>query len=514
MTSASVCEAVPGAVRSRARVDGGASDAELLGGRYRLEELVGRGGMGRVYRATDELLGRTVAIKLFPAAPRDDADLARRASETRLLAALSHPSLVTLFDADTAEDGSGYLVMEYVDGGTLADRIARGPLAPQQVAAVAADLAEALHAVHAAGIIHRDIKPPNVLMRASAQGPYRATLADFGIAYLVDGARMTTPGMAVGTAAYFSPEQARGAEPSPASDIYAFGLVLIEALTGRRAFPQTTPIEAAIARLHTPPQVPAGFGYGWRSLLTAMTATDPAARPTALEVASRARSLQNEADETAAAVPVATAATPVAVAETPTVAVASVDDPTHVVPVAPVPAAPAPATPRLRERHRRARRPRSMVGVHLAAGLGVTAIALGVWSGAAGGLGSAAFGSGATIGGHEVEVRGEIARVGAAVGEEPAEPDAPAEPVAVEPMAVEPAVVEPAVVQPDAAEPAAVKPAPATVPSENQNQGAGAPAERGEKAPAAERSADKTHGNGNGKGRSGLGKPDTGRDGR
>ncbi|HEX5859806.1 MAG TPA: serine/threonine-protein kinase, partial [Microbacterium sp.] len=271
----------------------GAAVGELLDGRYRLEQLIGAGGMASVFKATDETLGRTVAIKVFRSGTTDPADGARRESEKKLLASLSHPALVTLFDAHLSNDERAYLVMEYVDGGTLESRLDQGPIAPLDAAALAADLGEALHVAHRAGIVHRDVKPSNILLRPplTPEHTFRAILADFGIAYLVDTARVTTPGMAMGTAAYISPEQVRGAEPSPASDIYALGLVLIEALTGRRAFPQQSTHEAIAARLSMQPVVPGTFGYGWRSLLSAMTSLDPADRPAALEVASRGRQL-------------------------------------------------------------------------------------------------------------------------------------------------------------------------------------------------------------------------------
>ena len=263
---------------------------ELLDGRYRLDGEIGVGGMGTVYRARDETLGRTVAVKIF----RDSAaDAARTTSETRLLAGLNHPSLVTLFDAQISSGQPNYLVMEYVDGPTLRVRIADGPLPGGDVAGMARDLAEALHVVHQAGIVHRDIKPSNVLLRRShVPGEhYRAKLADFGIAYLIDTTRQTTPGTLVGTAAYLSPEQVRGVEPAPASDIYALGLVLVEALTGERAFPQSGTHEAVLARLTRDPVIPGTFGYGWKSLLTAMTAREPAQRPTALDVVLAANKL-------------------------------------------------------------------------------------------------------------------------------------------------------------------------------------------------------------------------------
>ncbi|GAA3866620.1 hypothetical protein GCM10022381_07780 [Leifsonia kafniensis] len=267
--------------------------------------------MGVVYRARDESLGRTVAVKIF----RESAtDAARTASETRLLAALNHSSLVTLFEAQTGEGQPNYLVMEYVEGPTLRERISDGPLASEEVAAMARDLAEALHVVHDAGVVHRDIKPSNVLLRRSPVPgqEYRAKLADFGIAYLIDSTRLTTPGTLIGTAAYLSPEQVRGAEPAPASDIYALGLVLVEALTGTRAFPQTGIHEAALARLTRDPDIPGTHGDAWMSLLTAMTTRDPAQRPTALEVVVAATHLNDPAVDDATELigsPLATAGT-------------------------------------------------------------------------------------------------------------------------------------------------------------------------------------------------------------
>jgi serine/threonine protein kinase len=271
---------------------------ELLDGRYLLDSRIGVGGMGVVYRAHDETLGRTVAVKIFR---ESAADATRTTSETRLLAALNHSSLVTLFDAKTGEDRPNYLVMEYVDGPTLRERISEGPLPREEVAVMARDLAEALHVVHTAGVVHRDLKPSNILLRRShvPGEQYRAKLADFGIAYLIDSTRLTTPGTLIGTAAYLSPEQVKGAEPATASDIYALGLVLLEALTGDRAFPQTGTHEAALARLTRDPDVPGSHGYAWKSLLTAMTARDPAERPTALEVVLASAHVNDAAAEEA-----------------------------------------------------------------------------------------------------------------------------------------------------------------------------------------------------------------------
>jgi tRNA A-37 threonylcarbamoyl transferase component Bud32 len=266
---------------------------DLLDGRYRLGGRIGSGGMATVHLATDETLGRRVAVKLFRPGTTDASLGARTASETRLLASLNHHALVTLFDARVTSGDGSYLVMEYVDGPTLSQRISRSPLPAHEVAAMAVDLAEALHTVHAARVVHRDIKPSNVLLRRSVlpHQEYRAKLADFGIAHLIDSTRMTAPGSLMGTVAYLSPELVRGADPATPADVYALGLVLLEALTGRRAYPQTSTHESLMARLNASPTIPGSLGYQWKSLLTAMTATDPAARPTALEVAVAARDL-------------------------------------------------------------------------------------------------------------------------------------------------------------------------------------------------------------------------------
>ncbi|MGH7291818.1 MAG: serine/threonine-protein kinase, partial [Myxococcota bacterium] len=320
------------------QTSGPVQPGEVLDGRYRLDELIGEGGMGSVWRASDDALGRTVAVKIFAPGTTEDSDAVRRESEKRLLASVSHPSLVTLFDAHLTPDSRSYLVMEYIDGGTLAGVISGGPIDPRDGASLAADLGEALHVVHAAGIIHRDVKPANILLRPplTPQHTFRAVLADFGIAYLVDAARVTTPGTAIGTAAYISPEQVRGHAPTPESDIYSLGLVLLEALSGRRPFPQQTPIEAISARLTSPPDVPADWGYGWRSLLTAMTAIDPDERPTAIEVSARGRDLDTEdqaGPESTRAIDADPTATRVMIAGAPVAPAARIPDaPTRVLP--------------------------------------------------------------------------------------------------------------------------------------------------------------------------------------
>lgn len=268
---------------------------ELLGGRYALGDRLGEGGMGVVYRARDTVLHRTVAVKVF----RDGAsDAARTTGETHILAGLNHPALVTLFDAHVGADAPRYLVMEYVEGPTLDERLARGALSAKAVALMAQDLGEALHTVHSAGIVHRDVKPANVLLRTSTVPgeEYRAKLADFGIAYLVDTTRLTAPGTVVGSVAYLSPEQVRGAEPAAAADVYSLGLLLLEALTGERGFPQTSVHEAAVVRLTQDPAIAPGVSPEWVALIRRMTNRDPAERPTARELVSLVAGLESAHD--------------------------------------------------------------------------------------------------------------------------------------------------------------------------------------------------------------------------
>ena len=276
----------------------------VIGERYRIDEQVGRGGMAIVYRAHDETLGRTVALKVLQGHPTDAAAAQRERSEVALLASLSHPALVTLFDAAEYTVGGEQrtcLIMEYVDGPTLEARISQRPIGRADVVAMATDLAEALDVVHSRGVVHRDIKPANILLGTSRlEGrEYAARLADFGIAYLIDSTRITEAGTLIGTAAYLSPEQARGAAPGSSSDIYSLGLVLLEALTGVREFPGSM-IESVSARLSRDPLVPTTLDTGWIELLRSMTARDPAARPTAAEVASAVRVIAVTAPSAAA----------------------------------------------------------------------------------------------------------------------------------------------------------------------------------------------------------------------
>jgi len=260
----------------------------LLKGRYRPTEVIGRGGMGCVYRARDEALGRDVALKLF-VSQLDQREIRRQEDEVNLLAGLSHHSLVTLLDAaidrSDADDPRIYFVMELVDGEDLAKVLDHRSLSARQIAHLGFDLAEGLNYIHSRGVVHRDLKPSNVLMLDfdDTRSRTRAKLTDFGIALTPQSARITAEGMTTGTAAYLSPEQAQKFPVGAASDIYSLGLVLLECFTGRLAFPGE-PVPSALARLLGDPDIPRELAPEWRALLTAMTARQPEDRPTASEV--------------------------------------------------------------------------------------------------------------------------------------------------------------------------------------------------------------------------------------
>jgi serine/threonine protein kinase len=249
--------------------------------------------MADVYQAEDTVLGREVAVKIL----RDPANRERFQNEGRNLARLTHPGLVRVLDAGVTDDQL-WLIMEFVDGRTLADCCLGVALDPQRVAAVGTQLAETLAYVHESGFIHRDVKPGNVLLSRDD----RVLLADFGIARLLQNAPAATEtGTMLGTAAYLAPEQVRGEPVTPAEDVYSLGLVLLEALTCERAYPGTA-AEAAVARLVRPPDIPASLPEGWRDLLTSVTAFEPADRPSPLEAADALRDLAGGVDVATATV--------------------------------------------------------------------------------------------------------------------------------------------------------------------------------------------------------------------
>lgn len=216
-----------------------ATAGELLGGRYRRIRTIGVGGMARVELARDTRLGRKVAIKRLHSDSPEEA-VAPFAREARLGASLNHPNLVAVHDI--ASDGESVLiVMELVAGEALRDAIARGPLEPERVARIVHDVAAALDHAHAQGVVHRDVKPANVLLRRDGI----AKLADLGIATAAEATAITRPDAMVGTAAYMAPERLDGRDASPLTDVYALAAVAFEALSGRPAREGQTPLEVA-----------------------------------------------------------------------------------------------------------------------------------------------------------------------------------------------------------------------------------------------------------------------------
>ena len=248
---------------------------DLVGGRYRLEERLGAGGMSEVWAAEDTELGRRVAIKLLGR----DADAARFNREARAVAALAHPNICQLYDFGE-EGGRPFMVLEYLGGGTLEDRLVAGePYPDAETRRIAGELAGALAHAHSRGLVHRDLKPANVLFDDEG----RAKIADFGIARLSGAGTLTEAGTLLGTAAYISPEQATGRQATPASDVYSFGVILYRLLAGRLPFEARAPLE--LAEMHVrdePPPLRALRPDAPPDLVETAEATlakDPQARP-------------------------------------------------------------------------------------------------------------------------------------------------------------------------------------------------------------------------------------------
>jgi hypothetical protein len=256
----------------------------ILVNRYALKVPLGRGGMGVVWRAHDVVLGREVAVKevAFPAgmpeAERHSAQ-ARVTREARAAARLNHQGVVTLYDVVTHQGGV-FLVMELVDAPTLAELVrAEGPLAPERVAEIGAQLASALEAAHRVGIVHRDLKPGNVLVPPA--GP--AKLADFGVASLTGDPRLTTTGLVIGSPAYMAPEQAQGEPTGPPADFWALGATLYFAVEGQPPFDKGASMATLAAVVNEAPQ-PMRRAGPLAPLVTALLAKDPQARPPARKV--------------------------------------------------------------------------------------------------------------------------------------------------------------------------------------------------------------------------------------
>jgi len=265
---------------------------DVLAERYRLDEPLARGGMGEVWRATDLVLQRTVAVKALLPAFDEDADFGRRfQAEAQIMAALHHPGLVEVYDYGEARLESGrdvtYLVMQYVDGEPLSHRLAGSePLTVEETLRILTQAADALHAAHRHGIIHRDVKPGNLMIEAD--GTVR--LVDFGIARAVSTTTAATAHRVVGTALYIAPEQALGRSVTPATDVYALGAVGYHCLTGRPPFPGDSPVEVALRHVQDEPApLPDDIPEPVRALIYKALRKDPADRyPTAARSAAAA----------------------------------------------------------------------------------------------------------------------------------------------------------------------------------------------------------------------------------
>jgi serine/threonine-protein kinase len=269
----------------------------LLAGRYRLTDRIAAGGMGEVWRAEDNLLNRAVAVKLLPTGRAgDEAFLARFRAEARYAASLSHPGIALVYDyGESAEFGGAYLVMELVNGEPLSAILARARrLSPDATLDIIGQAARALDAAHQAGIVHRDIKPGNLLVAAGGT----TKITDFGIATAVAAAQashLTETGMVMGTAMYVSPEQATGAQVTDASDIYSLGVVAYECLAGHPPFTASEPLAIAFAHKHEPvPALPPDVPAPVSDLVYHMLAKTPEERPAGVRaVADRADMLRD-----------------------------------------------------------------------------------------------------------------------------------------------------------------------------------------------------------------------------
>src|SRR3954467_14873456 len=233
--------------------------------------------MATVLLAEDERLGRRVAVKrLHAESPEDTAQRFRR--EARLGASLHHPNVVSVYDIVSDDEGV-LIVMEYVEGETLRDAIERGPLPPERALEVLRGVAGALDHAHGEGIVHRDVKPANVLLGRDG----RIKLADLGIATAVEGTRITMSGTVLGTAAYMAPEQLEGRSPGPQADVYSLGVVAWESLSGKRAYEGSTPLQIAHRKaIDPPPELSTAWPEAPAAAALAVTRAmdpDPAQRP-------------------------------------------------------------------------------------------------------------------------------------------------------------------------------------------------------------------------------------------
>ncbi|MEU9508877.1 protein kinase [Micromonospora sp. NPDC048170] len=287
------------------------SSEVVLSGRYRLDERVATGGMGDVWRGKDLVLGRQVAVKiLLPALVSDPDFIARFRAEARIMAALRHPGIVQVFDCgeDDLPDGgrADYLVMEFVTGQPLSRRIeAVGRLDVAETMAIVAQVAQALHAAHLGGIVHRDVKPSNLLVQEDGT----VVLVDFGVARSTDVTSITSTNAVPGTALYMAPEQAAGRPVSGATDIYALGAVTYCCLSGSPPFTGDNPLQVAVRHLDDePPELPHDVPEAVRALVSRALAKDPADRfSSGATMAEAARAAVSDPSAPTAMVPAAAA---------------------------------------------------------------------------------------------------------------------------------------------------------------------------------------------------------------
>ena len=274
---------------------------DLLSGRYRLDEQVATGGYGEVWRGTDLVLNRSVAVKLLLAACAQHPEtLTRFRNEARHAGALAHQNIARVYDyVEPDLPHPSYLVMEFVDGWSLASLLAGGPMDPAKAMDIIGQAAAGLRCAHLAGLVHRDVKPGNLLL--NNDGTVKIT--DFGIAYVAGSTPITTAGSILGTPGYIAPERMHGFRASPASDVYSLGIVAYECLVGAEPFAGLA-LEVAMAfRDHAMPPLPAAVPPDAAALLAELTAMDPAVRPDAGEVSRRAGLLRDRWRGAPAAVP-------------------------------------------------------------------------------------------------------------------------------------------------------------------------------------------------------------------
>ncbi|MDQ1584122.1 MAG: eukaryotic-like serine/threonine-protein kinase [Microbacteriaceae bacterium] len=269
-----------------------------FGGRYELQSRIAIGGMGEVWQATDLVIGRTVAIKILKDEYLGDPGfLERFRAEARHAALVNHEGIANVFDYGE-EEGSAFLVMELVPGEALSTILEREHvLSTDRVLDIVAQTAAALHAAHAAGLVHRDIKPGNLLITPDG----RVKITDFGIARIADQVPLTATGQVMGTVQYLSPEQASGRPASPTTDIYSLGIVAYESLAGRRPFTGESQVAIAMAQINeAPPELPVTVSEPVRNLVFACIAKDPAERPPSAAHLSRAAQALRRGDIQAA----------------------------------------------------------------------------------------------------------------------------------------------------------------------------------------------------------------------